>query len=163
MEKVVEKMGDCCAIQIEPIKFDFEFSCPECGDKGRLMKIITLNSLLVPSAFAKLEPSASYKMCTNKACSVVYFSDNQDVFETKDIKVEVYIKSEDEDCPVCYCFGWTKKRVLQELEETGRTTVLEEIIVHTKAGLCGCEVNNPEGSCCIGNVKHLLESITKES
>ncbi|WP_207649706.1 hypothetical protein [Desulfosporosinus metallidurans] len=39
-----------------------------------------------------MEPLASYKMCTNKACSVVYFSDNQDVFETRDIKVEVYTK-----------------------------------------------------------------------
>ncbi|WP_075365526.1 MULTISPECIES: (2Fe-2S)-binding protein [Desulfosporosinus] len=155
-------MEGCCAIQIEPIKFDFGYSCPECGDKGRPMKIITLKSLLVPSALAKLEPSVSYKMCTNKACSVVYFSEKQDVFETKDMKVEVYTKSDDEDCPVCYCFGWTKKRVIQEFEETGRTTALEEIIVHTKAGRCGCEVNNPEGSCCIGNIKRLLESITKE-
>ncbi|OLN33052.1 hypothetical protein DSOL_1163 [Desulfosporosinus metallidurans] len=53
--------------------------------------------------------------------------------------------------------------MVQELEETGRTTALEEITAHTKAGRCGCEVNNPEGSCCIGNLKHLLESIAKES
>ncbi|GAB6172416.1 hypothetical protein JCM15765_18940 [Paradesulfitobacterium aromaticivorans] len=126
------------------------------------MKIITLKSLLV-RALAKLEPSASYKTCTNKTCSVVYFSEKQEVFETKDMKVEVYTKSDNEDCPVCYCFGWTKKRVQQELAETGKSTALEEITAHTKAGRCGCEVNNPEGSCCIGNVKRLLESITKES
>lgn len=153
-------MEDCCAIQIEPIKFDLVFSCPECADKGRLMKIITLKSLLVPSALAKLEPSASYKMCINKACSVVYFSEKQEVFKTIDMKVEVYTKSDDEDCPVCYCFGWTKKRVIQEFEETGRTTALEEITAHTKAGRCGCEVNNPEGSCCLGNIKRLIDSLT---
>ncbi len=156
-------MGDCCAIQIEPIKFDFGFSCPECGDKGRPIKIITIKSLLVPSALAKLEPSASYKMCTNKACSVVYFSDKKGMFEVKDLKVDVYTKSDNEDCPICYCFGWTRKRILQELEETGKSTALDEISAHTKAGRCGCEVNNPEGSCCLGNVKRLLESITKES
>lgn len=150
-------MEDCSAIEIQPVKFDFGHSCPECGDKGKPMKIITLKSLLVPSALAKLEPSASYKMCTNKACSVVYFSENLQMFVTEDIRVEVFTKSNDEDCPVCYCFGWTKKRVIQELEETGRTTALEEISSHTKAGRCGCEVNNPEGSCCIGNIKRLLE------
>lgn len=95
------------------------------------MKIITLKSLLVPSALAKLELSASYKMCTNKACSVVYFSENLQMFVKTDIKVEVFTKSNEEDCPVCYCFGWTKKRVIQELEETGRTTALEEITSHT--------------------------------
>lgn len=156
-------MEDCSVLQIEPINFDLGFNCLECGEKGRPIKIITLKSLLVPSALAKLEPSASYKMCTNKACSVVYFNERQGVFKTIDIKVEVYTKSEDEDCPVCYCFGWTKKRVLQEFKETGRATALEEITAHTKAGRCGCDVNNPEGSCCLSNVKCLLESITKES
>ncbi|HBW38771.1 MAG: hypothetical protein VR66_07030 [Peptococcaceae bacterium BRH_c23] len=124
------------------------------------MQIITLKCLLVPSALAKLEPSASYKMCINKACSVVYFSEKQEVFKTTDMKVEVYTKSDDEDCPVCYCFGWTKKRVIQEFEEKGKTTALEEITAHTKAGRCGCEVNNPEGSCCLGNMKRLIDSLT---
>lgn len=50
--------------------------------------------------------------------------------------------------------------MLQELEETGRTTALKEITIHTKAGRCGCEVNNPEGSCCLGNVNRLIDSFT---
>lgn len=152
-------MEDCCGIQIEPIKFDFAYRCPECGDKGRPIKIITLKSLLVPRALAQLEPSATYKMCTNKECSVIYFSEKQQMFVINDLKVEAYTKSDNEDCPVCYCFGWTKERVIQEYQKTGRTTALEEITAHTKAGRCGCEVNNPEGTCCLGNVRKLIDSL----
>jgi len=153
-------MAGCCGIGNESTKVELEFGCPKCGDNGKPMKIITLKSLLVPEALAKLEPKTNYKICTNHDCSTVYFNELGNAFLTTDLKAPVFVKSKDEDNPVCYCFGWTKSKLKSEIEQTGTSTAISSISEHIKAGRCGCEVNNPEGSCCLGNVKNVLDSLT---
>ncbi len=154
-------MSGCCGVvnENQQVKTG-DFVCPHCGDKGKTMKIITLKSLLVPEALAKLEPNTNYKMCRNRECTVVYFNDLSNAFFTTDLKVPVFIKSDDEDCPVCNCFGWTEKKLKSEIRQTGASTAISSISEHIKVGRCGCDVNNPEGSCCLGNVKKVLDSLT---
>lgn len=43
--------------------------------------------------------------------------------------------------------------IRDELAATGKTTVIERIAAEMKAGFCACEIRNPQGSCCLGNVK----------
>lgn len=154
-------MSDCCGVVNENQQVKTEVSvCPHCGGNGKTMKIITLKSLLVPEALVKLEPNTTYKMCGNQECTVVYFNELGNAFSINDLKVTVFEKSKGEDSPVCYCFGWTKSKLKTEVEQTGTSTAIRSISEHIKAGRCGCDVNNPEGSCCLGNVKKVLDSLT---
>lgn len=154
-------MEDCCAIEGGPITFDIESNCPECSQKGKTIGIITLKSLLVPEALTKLKVDTNYRMCLNKDCQVVYFNDKDDIYRTQDLKVPVLAKNDSLDCLVCYCFGWTREKLNIDYEQKKKSTAVSEISDHIKAGRCGCEVNNPEGSCCLGNVKLYLTSLTK--
>ncbi len=155
-------MTDCCGIKNEPVKEDKNVNCPMCGNIGRKVETITLKSLLLPDALARLEPRSQYSMCTNRTCDIVYFSEGGELFKTSELKVPVFQKSADENCPVCYCFGWTRKKIRKEVQETGKSTAISTIAEHIKAGRCGCEVNNPQGSCCLGNVKSVLQEFRRD-
>lgn len=154
-------MEDCCAPNNNSITIDTETNCPRCGSKGKAIKIITIKSLLLPKALATLEADKNYKMCSNQECEVVYFNEKGDIYQTQDLKVPVSFKNDDPNCPICYCFGWTREKLKTDYEQIGHSTAVNEISEHIKAGRCGCEVNNPEGSCCLGNVKKYLASLTE--
>jgi len=137
---------DCCSPSRQ-VNSETEFGCPRCRREGKTVKIITLKSLLVPDSLARLDPNSNYRMCNDADCPVVYFDEEGSVFQTTDIKVPVFQKSKGQDSPVCYCFGWTKSKLKSEIEQTGTSTAVSSISEHIKAGRCGCEVNNPQGSC----------------
>ncbi|KTE92466.1 hypothetical protein AT727_19120 [Desulfitobacterium hafniense] len=152
-------MEDCCVSNNNSITIDTEINCPRCGSKGKDIKIITIKSLLLPEALATLDASENYRMCSNQKCDVIYFNDKGGIFQAQDLKVPVFLKNDDQNCPVCYCFGWTREKLKADLEKTGSGTAENEISGHIKAGRCVCEVNNPEGSCCLNNVKKYLASL----
>ncbi|MEE8186204.1 MAG: hypothetical protein V3T99_00905, partial [Nitrososphaerales archaeon] len=52
----------------------------------------------------------------------------------------------------CYCYDWTRNRIKNELVETGKSTAAIEIAKKVKAGLCECDIKNPKGTCCLGDV-----------
>ncbi|MFF2093838.1 (2Fe-2S)-binding protein [Paenibacillus sp. NPDC058174] len=131
-----------------------EFKCPSCGDAGKPIDIITLKSLLNPSALEQLEAKNEYRFCQSSNCDVVYFTQNRRLYVKEQIKIPVYQKDNSENTPVCYCFSWTRQR----LSESGKAAIAN-ISSHVKAGRCGCEVNNPQGSCCLGNVTQFIQQI----
>jgi len=72
-------------------------------------------------------------------------------------KKKVARKESGEDVPVCYCFGWTRRRIWQELQGSKTPqAILEGIADHIKARGCGCQVNNPQGFCCLENVRQVI-------
>jgi hypothetical protein len=66
--------------------------------------------------------------------------------------VRVGAKETADPIPVCYCFGLTRKDIENEIAETGRSTVADRISAEVKKGTCACEVKNPSGKCCLGEV-----------
>lgn len=126
-------------------------NCPACRTPGRPVKVITLKALLVPQALATLAPRESYRFCPDAGCDVVYFR-NQGVYHQADVKVPVYQKDLGPEVPVCYCFGHPRAELTQALETGGGPLLEGSIREHIAAGRCGCEVTNPQGSCCLGNV-----------
>ncbi|MGJ3245551.1 MAG: putative iron-sulfur cluster-binding metallochaperone [Elainellaceae cyanobacterium] len=132
-------------------------ACPESHTRGKPIQLMTLKSLLKPSALERLNPNSNYRFCDAPECSVVYFSSPEEMFTTEDVKVPVFQKDEGDDVPVCYCFGWTRQRLQNELAFSGQSTAIESITAHVHAKRCGCEVNNPQGTCCLGNVKRVLQ------
>lgn len=153
---------DCCCCP-EPTEGDRAITgnrpteqCPYDQSQGKPVKLITLKSLLTPPALEQLDSQATYRFCSSIDCPIVYFSAEGDTFTTDDLKVSVFQKNPGQEVPVCYCFGWTRQRIQHDLEQTGQTSAIAVITAHIKAGRCGCEVNNPQGSCCLKNVRDYL-------
>lgn len=127
--------------------------CPHDRSPGKPVKVLTLKSLLIPPALERLNPQADYQFCASARCPIVYFSPEGDQFTTDDLKVPVFQKDPSQEVPVCYCFGWTRQRIQQHLGQEEQTAAIATITAHIQAGRCGCEVNNPQGSCCLKNVR----------
>lgn len=130
--------------------------CPRCHNSGKSVHQITLKSLLFPKALEMLNANLSYCFCEQSQCPVVYFSEMGQTFTTTDLKIPVFQKDLGEDIPICYCFGWTRQRIQMTLKQQDKQSILASIAHHIKAGRCGCDVNNPQGSCCLKNVKSFL-------
>lgn len=149
---------DCCAPSYNTGVAKTE--CPSCGEKSKNVQLITLKSLLKASALETMEPENSYVFCSNPSCSTVYFSGNHSqTFAASDLKVPVYQKNPSMNVPVCYCFDWTRERLLQTIGNDRQPA--DQIKAHVQAGRCGCEVNNPQGACCLGNVSAFIRGLNQ--
>jgi len=132
--------------------------CPGCGSLGKPVKRITLGALLRPEARARIPAQEEFCFCRTADCKVVYLRDGEALFQKNDLAVRLGLKEpNDSHAPVCYCFGWTPQKIQQEIEATGESTVIEQIKAQVKAGNCYCEVTNPQGSCCLGNVSQAVK------
>ena len=128
--------------------------CPACGAAGRTVQIVTPKSLLTPEALARLEPNARYHFCPDAKCRVVYFAGDL-TFSVDDVIVDVFQKARTKPLPVCYCFGFTRERIEDEIG-TGCADPMAQISAHVRAGRCACEFRNPQGTCCLGNVGQVI-------
>ncbi|MDX1522993.1 MAG: hypothetical protein R3264_15295 [Anaerolineae bacterium] len=135
--------------------------CPACEQKGRKVDSITLKSMLDVSLLALRD--VAYLFCRTSDCSVVYFSaDGAQSFTKDQIRVPVHQKEPDNDAvPVCYCFRHSPASIRAEFLTTGQSTVVEEINSGIQAGHCACEVRNPQGNCCLGNVRAVVKQVTQ--
>lgn len=132
-------------------------TCPQNGTQGPPVDLITLKSLLRGAALMQLEPQQTYRFCPDTECLVVYFSQAGQTFMTTDLKVPVFQKDSRAEVSVCYCFEWTRQRIGEEIERNGSSSAIASIKAQIKAKRCGCEVNNPQGHCCLGNVRQVVE------
>lgn len=137
-------------------------SCPTCGEAGRLIDRLTVKSMLTPPALASLDVAQTFRFCAKPACDTVYYGDGAQVFRTSQVRVPVYQKDAGEQVNACYCFGWTRARIRAEMDTEGTSTAATSIAAHIKAGRCACEVNNPQGACCLGNVNQTVKAIREE-
>lgn len=46
---------------------------------------------------------------------------------------------------ICYCHNYTASDLEKNVIEHGRSTIMEQIILESKAGNCNCKKNNPKG------------------
>lgn len=152
-------MSDCCG---KPDQTNSSKHCPACSQVGRPISSVTLHSLLAPEALVSLSEDADFRFCATRTCPVVYFGGDGQTFEADTLRVPVWQKTDDPTVPVCYCFGWTEARIRQEHLHTGKTTAVSSISALVKAGECACEVNNPQGSCCLGNVSQVAKRVSQD-
>nr|WP_272873323.1 (2Fe-2S)-binding protein [Alteribacter salitolerans] len=112
--------------------------------------------MLKPASLGTLDAGSPHFFCPAKDCPVVYFDKNKKTYRKTDVKVSVYHKDASSDTPVCYCFNWTKEK-LKNAIQTEEVNPIEQIRENIKKDRCGCEVNNPQGSCCLGNVTGFIK------
>jgi len=132
--------------------------CPACGAPGRPVKRLTVGALLKPEARVRIPRQDEFCFCRTTTCEVVYFRPDEVLFHTRDLSVLVGLKEPaNPNAPVCYCFGWTPQEIGGEIKTAGKSSVVEQIKAQVKAGNCYCEVTNPQGSCCLGNVSRVVQ------
>jgi hypothetical protein len=134
--------------------------CPSCGKKGKPVAVLTVKSLV--RDHTRVPASASYSFCRTADCEVVYFSD-QSIFAKPDLKVRVGIKETADPIPLCYCFDYGREDIRRDIEATGKTSVVEEIKAEVQGGFCACEVKNPSGACCLGDITRAIQDAKKRS
>src|SRR5260370_9004806 len=95
--------------------------------------------------------NTQYYFCDASDCHVVYFALEVDGprFLREDMVVRVGAKETANPIPVCYCFGFTRKDIEDEIVETGRSTVADRIKTEVNPGTSACEVRNPSGNSCL--------------
>ena len=141
-------MSECCII---PHTGDIP-TCPMNGQPTKPVGRKTVESLVKPEARAALTPQPYY-FCDAPDCDTVYVSALGDHLITKDmLKVRVGIKEAEDPIPICYCFGYERKDVWDDIRRTGETEIQKIITQRIRAGECRCEETNPSGACCLGTV-----------
>jgi len=139
---------DCCTVKPGPQPAPTH--CPQCGKPGKAVDRITLKALLRPAALMRLS-APEHRFCPTPGCPVVYFGLGE-IFDKEEILVPVFQKETRGARTVCYCFAITASDVHRELVETGRVTASDRVTALVKAERCACEVKNPQGNCCLGNL-----------
>jgi len=134
-------------------------ACPVSGTLSHKVQRRTLERLLKPEKIDAVQ-NVQYYYCKEPACEVVYFSnENLPFFSIDNVAVKVFAKDHSDEAPVCYCFDWTRARIKQEIEETGKSTAAVKIAREIKAGNCACDIKNPKGECCLGDVNKFVKEI----
>lgn len=135
--------------------------CPVSGKPGKRVGTVTLESLVLVDQLPTLD-GRDWFFCDLPECDVVYFSSEEDTVTKDALMVRVGTKEQDAPQSVCYCFGHTAQSIRTEIEETGASTVVDSITAKVKAGECACELKNPKGSCCLGDVRRAVSQATGE-
>ena len=137
--------------------------CPTSGTVGFKVDLITVKALLNAAGLQRLDGRA-YRFCPAPDCDVVYFdSDAGSVFRKSHLTVRVGQKEHSDPIPICYCFGYTAADIRRDLALRDTTDIPAIITEQVKAGHCACEVKNPQGSCCLGNVSRLVKSVRSDA
>lgn len=154
-------MSDCCSTENTDSKKPSQSqSCPNCQEKGKPVDILTLKSLLVPDAMKRINPDHSYQFCRMAVCPVVYYNESISYLK-EDLTVEVFQKGSADTTPICYCFGYNRKQLNDDAIKNGKSTIQEEIKQYVKDKKCACEIRNPQGSCCLGNIQQVIKEAVR--
>ena len=100
--------------------------------------------------------------CKTPTCSIVYYSPDGGLpFKKGDIRVRVGLKETEDSVGVCYCFDISERQIRDEIERTGKSTASARIRKEVEAGNCACEIKNPSGRCCLGEVRTVEKQLLK--
>ena len=126
-----------------PIKHDgIPPVCPMNEEVVKPVGRITVESLVKPEIKPDLLPQPYY-YCDSPDCDSVYVSALGDHLITKEmLTVRVGIKETEDPIPLCYCFGYDRKAVRDDIHRNGKTDILKIIIQRVRAGECRCEEAN---------------------
>jgi hypothetical protein len=149
-------MDTCCCAPAE--RAAASATCQSCGAKGSAVSGATVQALLTVTALQRFRPT-NYRFCANATCATVYFAADGQTFTTADVRVPVCQKQPFGARIVCYCFGETEADMRREIEQRGASAAVQRVRAHIAAGRCACEVRNPKGACCLGDVTAAVKRV----
>jgi len=147
-------MSDCCAVP-KPYAVG-QSACPSCATVGRVVADKTIQAILEPAQSLSLL-AVGRRFCGTPSCEVVYYGDDGRALTKSEIPIRVGLKEREDPIPLCYCFGFSVADVRREIAETGRCTIPARITAMVRAGQCSCEITNPSGICCLGELNRAVK------
>ncbi len=150
-------MSDCCSVNVNTEAAPAVMACPVNGARSRQVDMLTVKSLVRQLPLGM--PNTQYYFCDSSDCEVVYFALDAEAprFCREDLVVRVGAKETADPIPICYCFGFSRQDIWDEIRSTGKSTVAKRITAEVEAGRCACEVKNPSGKCCLGDVTRTVK------
>lgn len=148
--------SDCCSVS-ETSQKDTVL-CPRCGEKGKPVSLATVGAMAKTELEAAKLSAREYKLCRNRDCPVVYYFGETQLVKS-DLRVPVNFKERNYQGPICYCFTHTVTSIRAEIRTKGYSTAQGMITQEVKAGRCACEVKNPAGTCCLGDIARAVQGI----
>lgn len=140
--------------------------CQECQKPGSIVSLKTITSLLKLEIQSTINRDLDYFFCSTQDCNIAYFSlESTSHFSKQDLIVPVglkEIKNNDATATLCYCFNFTAAMIRAEIEYASNTTILGQIKTRMQANACECEIKNPSGHCCLGEIAHFIKSEQKD-
>lgn len=148
----------CCA----PTPPTHKSVCPTNHRAGQPVETVTLKALLALPLTEITHPP--YYFCLDPDCPTVYYSaDGEQIFAEAQLRERVYHKHpHDDGVYVCYCFQHRLAELRHEARQTSASRVIAAITQGIQAEQCACEVRNPQGQCCLGNVHRALKQLRAE-
>lgn len=133
--------------------------CPACGKKGHTVDGATVKSMLAVSL--RHVRDTPYRFCASSDCDVVYYSDDgTQTFTTHQVRERVYQKEPGaDDVLICYCFQHTPGDIRQHVAQSTQATLIDDINAGIQVGQCACDWRNPQGNCCLGNVRQFVKHL----
>lgn len=149
-------MADCCCAGLD--EAEQSPACRSCGTPGKPIESVTVKALLTDTALARYE-HAAYRFCAGPTCRVVYFGENGIAFTTDDLRERVWQKEAPGARTLCYCFGENEGDITGEIERTGGSSAVQRVRAHIAAKRCACDIRNPRGTCCLGDLMAAVERL----
>ena len=142
-------MSSCCCAEksSEPMAS----RCPSSGSIGVAVDRHTVKALLTEMALRRLEAGV-FRFCPDPDCDIVYFDGNGSCFRRADVRVPVWHKEPFGARMICYCFAESEASIRTEIDAQRVSSVVERVRAHIDADRCACEVRNPRGACCLGDL-----------
>lgn len=156
-------MPDCCSINESVREVPAVMNCPVSGTRSKRVAALTVKSLVRHLPFEM--PPSQYYFCDAPRCDIVYFPARSEAptFRRGDLLVRTGVKETEDPITVCYCFGISKGQIEQEIRSKGKSTTRDRIRAEVKVGNCACEVKNPSGKCCLGDIARTVKLVHESS
>ncbi len=157
-------MSSCCSGEsCEPsgTRTSAEAACPRCGHVGRVVADRTMRAILKPG-HADALLGVERRFCKTPECEVLYYGADGRLVEKGAAAVRVGVKESQEPVPLCYCFGFSRADVRRQVADRGESDMPARISAEVRAGRCSCEVKNPSGTCCLGEVNKAVKEAQED-
>jgi hypothetical protein len=132
------------------------------GTNGIPVALETVKALVTERALSRLA-AVGHRFCPDPSCDVVYFDAHGGCCTRRDVRVAVWQKEPAGDRAICYCFDETEAAIRQEIRTVGHSSAVDRVRAHIAAKRCACEVRNPRGACCLGDLIDAVERIDGEA
>ncbi len=154
-EQTEDNQHGCCTPQPKG-----KVECPKCGKKAKGVLGKTIQHLLTNKAKSNIALYDGFYYCKTSTCRVIYFRGDE-ILTQEDLSVKVGLKDGTTPANLCYCFGWTKERIEDEIFKNGKSGAIDDIKHKMATVGCSCEIKNPSGNCCMGDVsKYIKDNLT---
>ena len=160
---------NCCDVEqmettvLTGLEADEPLPCMKCSHHSQAVSRRTVLFMVKPE-FLEEALMGTFRFCPDRECAIVYFEEQGTrVFTLDDLRVVVGFMARADPIPLCYCFGFDESHLREEISQTGTTTIPERISHLIREGLCACDVRNPSGNCCLGEVNRTAKKLKLEA